>query len=120
MASRKAIRRTRNRTREPAGWTRTIRDCRIGGYSTTRSSLIHVPQAFVELDRCAPWVGHEGDSQSERLRFAIGHVQLDAHRFELLAEGCQISDLEADVIERAPRGADHRIGRGREVERDAR
>src|SRR5262245_4652269 len=77
-------------------------------------------QSLGQLDVGAPRIGEERDGDPQRRHFSIRHAHLDAVGFQLFREFLEVLHFEADVIECAAGGSDHRIRRRREVERDAR
>src|SRR5262245_24815264 len=81
--------------------------------------LRNLVQSLGQLDVGAPRIGEEGDRDPQRRHFSVGHAHLDAVGFQLFREFFEVLHFEADVIERAAGGSDDRIGRRREVERDA-
>src|SRR6476620_5847841 len=70
--------------------------------------LIDVPQTVGEPDIRAPRILDERDGDVQRRDLRVWPIELDALRFELLAERLEILHLETNVIEHSPARADDR------------
>jgi len=65
-------------------------------------SLFHLHQSFGQFDIDAPWIGEEGNAQAHLRKGTVRPVEFHTVSFELFAEGFEIGDFEADVINAAP------------------
>src|SRR6476620_3835084 len=57
-------------------------------------------QPFAELDLRAPRIGDEGDKHIRLRHLPVADLERNSIRLELLGEGFEVADLEADVIDR--------------------
>src|SRR5687768_6166860 len=76
------------------------------GRTAPEMSLQRLIQAFGQLDDGSPGVGDGCGGNAERRVLPIRRRELDAFRFQLLAELLEAADLEADVIDGAAGGPD--------------
>src|SRR5262245_46345131 len=70
--------------------------------------LMNLPQSVGELDVRAPRILNECNCDVKGWNLRVRSIQLDALRFELLAERLEVLHLETNVIEHAPARADDR------------
>src|SRR5207245_2684564 len=97
-----------------AGWWTAWSAClkRDGEVKGCRS------QPLGQLNIGSPRVRDESDRGVRVRELAVGSIELDPLRLQILAEPFQVLDLESDVIERPALGAHHRslrVGRKRQI-----